>query len=98
MATIENATLMQLNNLSGFPGTYSVTSGLTTSQESTLRGLANTLVTTYSYDPLLGIKTVTDPRGYTTHYDYDGLGRLKAVKDNSGNYLSEYFYHYTGQQ
>lgn len=41
--------------------------------------LANALVTTFSYTPLLGIRTATDSKGITTFYDYDDFGRLKEV-------------------
>ncbi|MBS9461421.1 RHS repeat protein [Flagellimonas sp. 389] len=97
IASVQNASLSQINALPSFPGTFTAISGLTVSQENELRGLSNTLVTTYKYDPLLGIKSVTDPTGYTVHYEYDGLGRLKAVKDHNGDYVSENRYHYKGQ-
>lgn len=45
----------------------------------TNNNLANALVTTFSYTPLLGIRTATDAKGITTFYDYDDFGRLKEV-------------------
>ncbi|RUT69453.1 hypothetical protein D0817_16595 [Flavobacterium cupreum] len=56
--------------------------------------LPNALITTYSYKPLVGITTITDPKGFVTTYDYDTYNRLKTVKDNLGNVLSENQYHY----
>ncbi|NQY05519.1 MAG: hypothetical protein HRT68_04750 [Flavobacteriaceae bacterium] len=56
--------------------------------------LANTYVTTYTYDPLVGVTSVTDPRGLTIYYEYDNLHRLKQVKDQDGNILSENEYNY----
>ncbi len=54
-------------------------------------------VTTYLYQPLIGIKSMIDPRGITTSYEYDAAGRLKRVKDSKGRILSAYDYHYQNQ-
>lgn len=54
----------------------------------------NAMVTTYTYKPLIGISTVTDPKGNQITYEYDSLGRLIRVKDNKGKAISEYEYHY----
>ncbi len=59
--------------------------------------LANAMVTTYTYDPLIGVTSMTDPRGYTTYYEYDESNRLRRVRDADGNMLSENEYHYKGQ-
>ena len=56
--------------------------------------LPNAMVTTYTYIPLVGIKTITDPKGQVTTYDYDEFNRLKLVKDAQGNILTENQYHY----
>lgn len=54
----------------------------------------NSEVTTFTYVPLVGLSTITDPRGYRMNYFYDDFGRLKYVKDMDGNVLSENQYHY----
>jgi hypothetical protein len=41
--------------------------------------MKNSLITYYSYNPLIGIASKTDPRGVTTYYEYDELGRLKEI-------------------
>jgi YD repeat-containing protein len=51
--------------------------------------LADALITTYTHKPLIGISTVTDPRGQRLSYSYDVLNRLVMVKDTEGNILSE---------
>lgn len=81
--------------------TSSNSSTSTTAQVATslngLRTLPNTLVTSYTYKPLLGVTSVTDPKGDTTTYGYDAFGRLQNVQDKEGNILSENEYHYRTQ-
>lgn len=55
---------------------------------------AGALVTTYTYEPAIGITTVTDPNGQTTTYEYDSFGRLKATRDARGNIVQSYQYNY----
>ncbi|MEN1785816.1 MAG: RHS repeat domain-containing protein [Bacteroidota bacterium] len=55
------------------------------------------MVTTYTYDPLIGITSITDPRGNTSYYQYDNLNRLQAVRDQQGRLLTDYEYHYKNQ-
>jgi YD repeat-containing protein len=54
-------------------------------------------MTTYTYDPLIGITSQCDVGNRITYYDYDALGRLSDVKDQDGNILKTYQYHYQGQ-
>ena len=54
----------------------------------------NAMMTTYTYDPLTGVTSITDPRGETIYYEYDEFSRLKHVKDADGNILSKNEYHY----
>ncbi|WP_430906542.1 hypothetical protein [Maribacter sp. 2-571] len=56
-----------------------------------------TLVTTYTYNRLIGVTSMTDPRGYTIYYEYDDLNRLKAVKNAEGNLVTDYEYNYKNQ-
>ena len=51
-------------------------------------------VTTYIHKPLVGVTSVTDPKGSKTSYTYDGFGRLSATRDNAGKLLTENKYHY----
>lgn len=59
--------------------------------------LANAMITTYTYKPLIGVSTITDPKGDTITYEYDSFGRLSTVKDKNGNILSENQYNYRTQ-
>lgn len=59
-------------------------------------------VTTYTYDPLVGVTTITPPSGIREQYVYDTANRLKEVqvreRDNAGNYViktvKEFKYNY----
>lgn len=59
--------------------------------------LSGVMVTTYTYDPVYGITSVTDPNGRTSYYQYDGMGRLSMVIDDDGNVLKRFCYNFTGQ-
>ena len=56
--------------------------------------LFETPVTTYTYTPLLGMKTMTTPNGEVTSFEYDSFGRLKKILDNDRKIVEEYDYHY----
>jgi YD repeat-containing protein len=82
IAKIENATYDQ------------AIAAYSTNETNFRSSLPNAMVTTYTYIPLVGIKTITDPKGQVTTYDYDEYNRMKLVKDTQGNILSENQYHY----
>jgi len=56
--------------------------------------LTNAMVTTYTHIPLVGVSTITDPKGDKITYTYDEFNRLQFVKDKDGNILTENEYHY----
>jgi len=56
--------------------------------------LAGFQITTYTYDPLIGVRSITPPSGVREVYIYDTANRLKEVKDVNGNILKSYEYHY----
>jgi YD repeat-containing protein len=55
---------------------------------------ANALMTTYTYAPLVGMTSQCDEANRITYYEYDELGRLRDVKDQDGNVIKTYDYHY----
>lgn len=64
---------------------------------STTPALVNAMITTYTYIPLVGVSTITDPKGDKILYTYDSYGRLQNVRDKDNNILSEKDYYYISQ-
>jgi len=58
---------------------------------------ATAQMTTYTYSPLIGISSQCDVGNRISYYTYDGLGRLKVIKDQDGNIIKTIDYHYQGQ-
>jgi hypothetical protein len=56
--------------------------------------LPDAMITSYTYKPLVGMKTETDPSGKTIFYDYDNFNRLETIKDQDGKIIKHIDYHY----
>ena len=56
--------------------------------------LPGAFVTTCTYKPLVGIASLTDPRGVTSKYEYDTFNRLKLIIDKDNKVLSKFDYNY----
>ncbi len=67
---------------------------LRTNLDKIRTGLSDAQVTTYTYSPLIGMTSETDPNGRTTYYEYDDLNRLEYIRDQNQNILKKYNYHY----
>ena len=59
--------------------------------------LTEVQVTTYTYEPLIGITSETNPQGITIYYDYDDFGRMETIKDDNGDILKHVEYNYANQ-
>jgi len=51
-------------------------------------------MSTFTYQPLLGVTSSTDLNGKATFYEYDGLGRLLRIRDKDSNIVKQYDYQY----
>lgn len=56
--------------------------------------LPDAFITTYTYDPLVGITSQTDPNGKITYFEYDDFSRMQNVKDFNGDITQHINYHY----
>lgn len=56
--------------------------------------LKNYKITTYTYDPMIGAKSITPPSGIKENYIYDSANRLQKVIDVNNKVLKEYKYNY----
>lgn len=113
IAEIKNATSSQVSAAvsSVFGMTIDALSQVATPDVTDLKSLRDNtnlkdaFVSTFTYQPLVGVTSMTDPSGMTTYYDYDGLGRLTETYYYDGNVVSsdkkrtlqQYEYHYRNQ-
>ncbi|WP_412985781.1 hypothetical protein [Pontimicrobium sp. IMCC45349] len=99
LAKIDNASENEVANALGV--TIAVLEDFTEANLSQINGLRASLptsqVTTFTYEPLVGVTSVTDPKGYVMYYEYDAFGRLEYVKDKDNNILSKNEYNYRPQ-
>ncbi|KAB1232552.1 hypothetical protein [Chryseobacterium viscerum] len=56
--------------------------------------LSGYLVTTYTHDPLIGVRSIMPPSGIRENYIYDSAGRLEKVINMDGKVLKEMKYNY----
>ncbi|HEY8935714.1 MAG TPA: DUF5977 domain-containing protein, partial [Cyclobacteriaceae bacterium] len=58
---------------------------------------ANVRVTTYTYEPLVGMTSQTDPNGVSSYFEHDDFGRLSLVKNLDGDVVKQFNYNYRKQ-
>lgn len=105
IAKIENAryadvsqslisTLVNASNLDASAGRNNDETDLLNALNTFRNGLSNNKVTTYTYDLLIGVRSITPPSGIRELYLYDSANRLEKVVDVDGKVLKEMKYNY----
>ena len=59
---------------------------------------SDAIMTTYTYDALVGMTSECDQNKHIKYFEYDALQRLKIVRDQDKNILKRFCYSYSGQQ
>ena len=95
IAKIENASNAQVATVMGVSNVNLITETNMTAINNlrTNAAMVAAMITTYTYIPLVGMRTLIDPKGDQMTYDYDAFNRLKAVRDKDNKILSESEYH-----
>lgn len=96
--TIPNQTITNLLNLSNLD----IDNGIGGVTENALRNALNSLrisfpyamIKTYTYDSMTGVTWYSDDKENITYFEYDGMLRLKTIKDKDGFLLKENQYKY----
>lgn len=97
-ASIPSATITNLQTLSDADNDRTINEGALRTALNNLRTtLPNAMVTSYTYDQLIGVTSITDPKGDVVTYHYDSFNRLEFMKDKDGNILKENKYHYKSE-
>lgn len=103
VAEIKNATYDQIKDLIQPSFIHSLANKIVPSDSdmnilNNLRSqLPQSLVTTITYQPLIGVTSITDARGFKTNYSYDSSGRLSEtyyMKNGHKCVVNKYEYHY----
>lgn len=98
VAVIYNATKAEVENIVGSVDAFADTVIPDFNKIKLLRrSLPQAHISSYAYQPLIGMTERTDARGVTTYYEYDSEGRLTCIKGNDKKVINRYDYHYAGQ-
>lgn len=101
VAEIKNATVAQLNTGLTTAGSSALEifnledpNILTTKLNSLRAAMPNSLITSFTYRPLIGLAKTTDPSGLINYFEYDNFNRLRDVFDTNYNKIKNYKYVY----
>lgn len=88
----EDGRLLSTSGRSGLTTSYMYDDiGYLTSQTVSGEGIDRT--SSYTYKPLVGTSSMTNPDGRTMKYEYDQRNRLEIVRNHEDNILKRYQYH-----
>ncbi|PRA91526.1 hypothetical protein CQ046_23220 [Chryseobacterium sp. MYb7] len=87
-------TLVNASNTDGAAGSNNDETNLFTAFNNFKNTLPGYQITTYTYDPLIGVRSITPPSGIRENYLYDSAGRLEKVVNMDGKVLKEMKYNY----
>lgn len=83
-----------IDNLKTFAGTREQ---YITELNNIRSSLTGAMVTTYTYDLMMGMTSHTDASGRITFYEYNSSQKLRYIKDQEGKIIKAYCYNYAGQ-
>ncbi|PWG77983.1 nucleotidyl transferase family protein [Pararcticibacter amylolyticus] len=88
------------SNVTGFRNNLNPTSAQVAAFLAPLNNntsMKNAQISSYTFDPYIGVTSITDVKGMLTGYDYDNFQRLRGVKDFNGNILKGLTYYFRPQ-
>lgn len=94
-ADIDPANIANLQNLSDNDTDAASEEALRNALDSLRISYPGAVITGYTYDPLIGVTSISDSRGYTSFYYYDDFNRLANIKDEIGNIIEAFDYNYS---
>ncbi|WP_250255196.1 hypothetical protein [Chryseobacterium sp. Marseille-Q3244] len=86
--------IMNASDLDGNAGANNDETTLLNAFKNFRNNLPNYQITTYTYDPMVGVRSITAPSGIREVYLYDTANRLDKVVDANGKVLKEMKYNY----
>ncbi|MBB4807001.1 hypothetical protein HNP38_002297 [Chryseobacterium defluvii] len=94
----ETAILGHLNTLKSLLNTASPDyTQIKQQQSNIINSLPNHMCTLYTFKPNYGVSSVRNSSGIIEYYNYDNIGRLINVKDQSGKLVKSYSYEIKNQ-
>jgi YD repeat-containing protein len=94
IAEIANCSLTQVINISGLSGIQTAPLGanLSAATENGLRAIPQAEVTTFNYQPLVGLTKIKDSTGRSVNYYYNKFGKLDKTTNTANELIKRYKY------
>ncbi|PKD18033.1 hypothetical protein APR41_18135 [Salegentibacter salinarum] len=94
IAKVQNSNLEELKVALGVQDLTEIDEQDIPSIDALRAELPNSMISTYTYKPLIGLLTIRNPNGKIITYNYDSFNRLHFKMDDDQNLLEEFNYHY----